>query len=100
MKIHWVIVLFAASICAGCSSLPSTNPAEEYVSEIVLSESQLEGLARAKKSNGTDYTYAVSASGHCGYIGRTGKPSVRGALMSANIMRINLAACTEPPRVL
>jgi hypothetical protein len=80
MKINWSAVLFAASVSAGCSTLPLTNPAAEYANQIVLNDSQLEGLARAKEANGADYTYAVSTSGHWGYFGGVGSRSMRTAL--------------------
>lgn len=80
MKINAAAILFAVSVCTGCAHSPSTNPAAEYAREIILNESQLEGLDRAKRLNGTDYTYAVSTNGHWGYIGGTGDISIRGGL--------------------
>jgi PQQ-dependent catabolism-associated CXXCW motif protein len=80
MKINWPAVLFAGLVCSGCSTLHSTNPATAYGNEIVLNDSQLEGLARAEATNGTGYSYAVSQSGHWGYIGGVGSRSMRAAL--------------------
>lgn len=80
MKMIWCATLYAAVVCAGCSSVPLTNPSAEYANEIVLNDSQLEGLARAQKDYGTDYSYAVATSGHWGYTSGVGDGSIRAAL--------------------
>lgn len=80
MKQTWSVMLCVAVMCVGCSSVPLTNPAAEYANEIVLNESQLEGLARAQQAYGTDYAYAVATSGHWGYTSGVGEGSMRAAL--------------------